>query len=247
MARKDSALEVRARLEDDPDGGVPPDEIVVYAFAANGKLLDSQPLSDGVTRLKVPIGEAPVPGRVLIGPRVGDDVPLIDELLRRGAWEEHIRLEPKLPPLDILIPSPDWLCWILSRCTVRGTLLKRTVRNGVTVDLPVCDADVEIYEVDPLPILIPRLPDDILDRIRDILVKQPIPIPDPADPDPGPILPRTAPARTPRRSSRCMRSTLRPRRRPSSSRRPPRTRCVPRSSSRTRTTRSGRCCCRTRS
>ena len=196
MARKDSALEVRARLEDDPDGGVPPDEIVVYAFAANGKLLDSQPLSDGVARLKVPIGEAPVPGRVLIGPRVGDDVPLIDELLRRGAWEEHIRLEPKLPPLDILIPSPDWLCWILSRCTVRGTLLKRTVRNGVTVDLPVCNADVEIYEVDPLPILIPRLPDDILDRIRDILVKQPIPIPVP-DPDPGPILPPHGPGPDP--------------------------------------------------
>ncbi len=192
MARKDGALEVRARLEDDPDGGLPPDEVVAYAFAANGKLLDRKPLKDGVTRLKVPIGDAPAPARVLIGPPVGDDVPLIDELLRRGAWEEHIRLEPKLPPLDVLIPSTDWLCWILSRCTVRGTLLKRTVRNGVTVDLPVCDADVEIYEVDPLPILIPRIPDDILDRIRDILIKQPIPIPIP-DPDPGPILPPHGP------------------------------------------------------
>lgn len=194
MARKDGALEVRARLEDDPDGGLPPDEIVAYAFAANGKLLDSKPLKDGVARLKVPIGDEPAPGRVLIGPRVGDDIPLIDELLRRGAWEEHIRLEPKLPPLDILIPPVDWLCWILSRCTVRGTLLKRTVRNGITVDLPVCDADVEIYEVDPLPILLPRIPDDILDRIREILIKQPIPIPDPIpDPDPGPILPPHGP------------------------------------------------------
>jgi hypothetical protein len=198
MARKDGALEVRARLEDDPDGGMPPDEVVAYAFAPNGKLLDSKPLKDGVARLKVPIGDSPVPGRVLIGPPVGDDVPLLDELLRRGAWEEHIRLEPKLPRLDVLIPSSDWLCWILSRCTVRGTLLKRTVRNGITVDLPVCNADVEIYEVDPLPILIPRIPDDILDRIKDILVKQPIPIPDPIpDPDPGPILPPPGPGPDP--------------------------------------------------
>jgi hypothetical protein len=193
QARKDGALEVRARIEADEGGGLPSGEVVAYVFSGGGKLLDAQPLKDGVAKLRVPLGDEPAPGRVLIGPRVPDDVPALDELLRRGAIERHIRLEPKLPPLDVVVFPPDWLCWFLSRCTVNGTLLKRVDRDGVTVDLPVCDADVEIYEVDPLPILIPRLPDDILDRLRDVIVRQPIPIPFP-EPDPGPLFPPVGPA-----------------------------------------------------
>lgn len=189
QARKDGALEVRARIEADEGGGLPPGEVAAYVFSDSGKLLDSQPLKEGAAKLSVPIGDEPVPGRVLIGPRVPDDVPVLEELLRRGAIERHVRLEPKLRPVELEILPPDWLCWFLSRCTVRGTLLKRVDRDGVTVDLPVCDADVEIYEVDPLRVLIPRLPDHILDRLKDILVERPRPIP---EPDPGPLLPPVA-------------------------------------------------------
>ena len=187
MAKKDGALDVRARFEADEQGGLPPGEVVAYAFSDSGKLLDAQPLKDGAAKLRVPIADEPAPARVLIGPRVPDDVPVLDELLRRGAFEEHVRLEPKLRPLDVLILPHDWLCWFLSRCTVRGTLLKRVERGGVTVDLPVCNADVEIYEVDPLPVLIPKLPDHILDRIRDIVLERP-PFPFP-EPDPDPFFP----------------------------------------------------------
>ena len=187
MAKKDGALDVRARFEADEQGGLPPGEVVAYAFSDSGKLLDAQPLKDGAAKLRVPIADEPAPARVLIGPRVPDDVPVLDELLRRGAFEEHVRLEPKLRPLEVLILPHDWLCWFLSRCTVRGTLLKRVERGGVTVDLPVCNADVEIYEVDPLAVLIPKLPDHILDRIRDIVLERP-PFPFP-EPDPGPFFP----------------------------------------------------------
>ena len=39
-------------------------------------------------------------------------------------------------PLDRVI----WHCW-LRFCTVRGTLLKRTLSGGIHIDLPVCDAE----------------------------------------------------------------------------------------------------------
>jgi hypothetical protein len=191
MATKDGALDVRTKIEADESGNLPSGEIVAYAFSDGGKLLDAQPLKDGTAKLKVPIGDEPVPARLLIGPRVPEGAPVLEELLRRGAFEEHVRLEPKLRPIDLTILPHHWLCWFLSRCTVRGTLLKRVERDGVNVDLPVCDADVEIYEVDPLPILIPKLPDHILDRLADILLEQPpIPIPDPGPLAEVPVLDR---------------------------------------------------------
>ena len=39
----------------------------------------------------------------------------------------------------------------------------------MTLHLPVCQAAVDIYEVDPWPIIMPTLPDLDLDRLRDII------------------------------------------------------------------------------
>ena len=63
MARKDGALEVRAKIEADSSGGLPSGEVVAYAFSDSGKLLDSQPLADGAAKLKVPIADEPAPAR----------------------------------------------------------------------------------------------------------------------------------------------------------------------------------------
>jgi hypothetical protein len=195
QARKDGALEVVAQIEPNEGGALPSGEVVAYAFSDGGRLLDAKPLKDGRTRLSVPIGAEAAAARLLIGPRVPDDVPLVAELLRRGSVEAHVRLDPKAKLVhEVQILPHDWICWFLSRCTVPGTLLKRTVRDGITVDLPVCNADVEVYEVDPLVILIPRLPDDILDRIKDHIIRQPIPHP---DPDPGPLVPPHGPGPDP--------------------------------------------------
>jgi hypothetical protein len=60
--------------------------------------------------------------------------------------------------------------------------------SGTTHELPVCNARVHICEVDALPRLILRLPDDIIRRIRDeLLVEVRRPWPPIPDPDPGPI------------------------------------------------------------
>ncbi len=185
-------IQVRAKLV----GGIAVKErptAVAYAFSKGGKLLASAVLSDkGQANLSVPLSSDATAVRVMVGPEVADHQSLsVDELQRRGAQELHLRAEAKRPKLEaaLTIHPNVWTCWILSACTVRGTLLKRFTSAGVTVDHPVCNATVDVYEVDPWPLLIAKLPDSILDKLRDILVDPrpfPIPIPDPV-PDLGPL------------------------------------------------------------
>ena len=85
---------------------------------------------------------------------------------------------------------PDvWHCWLHGFCVVRGNLNKRVLIGGTYENFPVCNATVEVYEVDPIWIIIPKLPDLVLDRLRHIIVDPrpvPIPVPDPG-PDPAPF------------------------------------------------------------
>jgi hypothetical protein len=95
---------------------------------------------------------------------------------------------------EFTIPQPDWVCWFLSLCTVKGTLTKSYQRDGIPATAPVCDATVEVYEVDAWPILVPKIPDLVLERVRDVILGGPLPDPipdiDPPLPDPpGPFPP----------------------------------------------------------
>ncbi|MBI5925496.1 MAG: hypothetical protein HY836_07825 [Aquabacterium sp.] len=175
-------------------------EAMAYAFSSEARFLGSAPLNDkGEARLPV---QATVPAdtlRVLVGPRLSDKEPDFAELMRRGAIEQHLSYNPRLRELkaDFVIYEPIWLCWLRSAVFVQGQLLKKVTIGGAVVDFPVCNATVEIYEVDPLYILIPKLPVLVLDRLRDIIanarIKDPIiavpervpgPIPEPG---PGPL------------------------------------------------------------
>lgn len=175
----------------------PPPAAAAYAYSSGGRLLahaDIDPES-GQATLQLPVGEAPTGVRVLLGPPPArGDKPDLEELLRRGAVEQHLRLEPgrELPPLQLEIFPDSWRFWLLGLCVVRGTVLKRVVRDGVGVDLPVCHATVEIHEVDPLHLILPRLPQAVIDRLRDVISgrvpPQPGPFPDPLpDPFPDPV------------------------------------------------------------
>jgi len=177
---RSAALTVTAAIEPDAHGGLPAGEVSVYAYSAGGRLLASAPVGkDGSAGLEVPLGNEATAARILVGPIL--EKPDLGELMRRGAVEEHVRLDPQaLQSVTIAIPHDIWPCWFLSRCTVRGTVLKRTTHDGRSLDLPVCGAEVEIYEVDPISILVPRLPDDVIEAIREKLRRPfPFPIPDP--------------------------------------------------------------------
>ncbi len=152
-----------------------------YAFSPGGRFLGQGAIdAKGQASFEVSLGDAPTGLRLLVGPATDDKLPSLEELLRRGAQERHLRVGLEEARLKVELPiHPDiWRPWLLGLCLVKGTLQKRVLRDGITVDLPVCRATVEIYEVDPIWILIPKLPKDLIDRLRDVLVN-PIPMPDP--------------------------------------------------------------------
>lgn len=174
---------------------------VAYAFSTGGSLLAHQSLDEkGIAHLSLPGRQDASAVRLLIGPELPENQIQVAELLRRGAEERLLRLEPgdRQSRVDLTIDPSRWRCWLLGITFVNGTLLKRVERDGVSIDLPVCNAAIEIYEVDPLIIVIPKLPDSILDRLRDIIL-YPLPFPpDPIGPvslpeiTPSPVLPPVA-------------------------------------------------------
>jgi len=185
---KEQGVTVRVALPDDERARKA--SLAVYAFSQGGKLMDAKPLdAKGEVALRVPIGAEGTNLRLLVGPRLEDQDRSVAELMRRGAVERHLRVDRGAERLaiDISVGLDTILCWLRGLCVVRGTVLKRTTLGGQSIDLPVCNATVEVYEVDRFPIILPKLPKLVLDRLRDLILR-PVPLPDPIpDPLPGPF------------------------------------------------------------
>jgi len=103
----------------------------------------------------------------------------LSTLVRLGAPERQIRPDQIANVLRFPIDRRLWECWLRS-CVVRGTLLERMPTGGFQVDLPVCNAEIEVYEVDPVLVIFPKIPDLVLERIRN-LIRKPRPPPPPPD------------------------------------------------------------------
>ncbi len=182
----ETKLEVRAKLLE-PERSDKLPRAKAYAYSSGSRLLAAAELDEtGSTTLVLPAAREARSVRVLVGPTVDDEEPRISELLRRGAEERRLRLEPDQPgiSLELTIVANTWLCWLLSLCFVPGTLMKRTEIDGISIDLPVCGAEVEVYEVDPIYILVNRLTTDVLERIRKFVL-EPEPVSGPSPPDAG--------------------------------------------------------------
>ena len=151
--------------------GMPP--LTAYAFSSGGALLDAQKVDErGSARLSIPVTRDGDAVRVVLGPAIDDDKPDVGELLRRGGIDAHLAVRPEMKELSPVRfeVTPDVRIHILGRrCLVKGTLIKRVVSGGIVRDLPVCNAAVDIWEVDPWHVIIPRLPDFELDRLRPII------------------------------------------------------------------------------
>ena len=167
---------------------------VAYAFSSTGRYLGRAAVDgEGATVLNVPATAAAFDVRVVAGPELGvGEAPALSDLTRRGASEQVVRIsrDSKLAPVMFHIPSEIWRCWIRI-CFVQGSLLKRIVTGGLPVDLPVCGAEVQIWEVEPIEIILPRLPISVIERLRQIVVDPALahtlvpPNPNPPDPAPS--------------------------------------------------------------
>ncbi len=156
-----------------------------YVFSSGGKFLGSNKLDNkGTTTLTVSVPEdvSTQSVRVLVGPKVTEKDMKLGELLRRGSEQRLLRIDPKMTDNFVLVPiiPNKLLCWLLSACIVHGQVLKKHISGGVPIELPVCHATVEIYEVDIVPFII-KLPDQLIERFRDIIINPPPPLP-PIDP-----------------------------------------------------------------
>ncbi len=189
-------LDVRVQMFESENGLKAP-EAAVYAFSAGGHLLDTQPLDGKASaRLSFPATREPQGVRLLVGPVIETAGVGIEELQRRGAVEQQLRIEPgkTAEQAQIDVFPGEWGCWLYGLCFVPGTLLKRDISGGVPIDLPVCQATVEVYEVDPFPIIIQNLPDPVIEHLRELilnphLVKPGVgPFPPGPGPDPGPLM-----------------------------------------------------------
>src|SRR5215468_2257695 len=105
-------------------------KVVAYAFSSGGQLLGNRALdANGTAILELPGSKEAGSVRVLVGPEVEAKEDLITAILRRGAEERHVRIDPDnlTPSVDIAVIPNKWRCWLLGLCFVRGTLLKRIV------------------------------------------------------------------------------------------------------------------------
>ena len=166
----------------------------VYAFTSTGRFLAKATVEhDGSAVLNVPASASPRDIRVVAGPEIaGEKAPTLSELTRRGASEQFARIHPgeQVSGLKFEIPSEIWFCWH-RRCLVQGTLLKRVITGGLPVDLPVCGAHVQIWEVERIEIILPKLPITVIEKLRQIVINPELAtsiVPrNPNPPDPAPF------------------------------------------------------------
>jgi hypothetical protein len=170
-------IAVKVTLHASPTGETPP-PAVAYAFTGTGHFITKAALDDtGSATLTVPAGRTPREIRVVIGPDVTEQQTTVGELTRRAAPMQFLRVHAEARGLQASfeIPSPIWLCWIRF-CLVQGTLMKRLFSGGLPVDYPVCGAEIQIWEVEPLIIILSKISDLELQKVRQFLLNpQPLP------------------------------------------------------------------------
>jgi hypothetical protein len=194
--KKPSRLQVNIALTG--EGKAPP--LAAYLFSPSGEAIAAGPVENGRASLPVP---AELDGRRLslfVSPRPEGEgaAPAAASLRRLGAVERTIRYLVDKPTLDLRIPID--IIPPLCVCHVRGRLVKRvTLPDGTVREQAVCNARVHICEVDRIPIIIGRLPDRDIFRLRDNLLEilrrpvPPPPLPEPFPPVPGPFPPGPVP------------------------------------------------------
>jgi hypothetical protein len=181
-----------------------PDDIQphVHVFDTHGKFITSASVpADGNVKMELPDALIGAAIRILVAP-LDQKTAKLRDLRRANAVERTIPFDPE-DRLVIDIPELTIVDWVLCICTIRGRVVKAVPQpTGTSVDYPVCNARVHICEVDKIPRLVYRIPDDYIVRLRDeLLIEPPFPpdpigpvirkripdLPEPPEPGPGPI------------------------------------------------------------
>jgi hypothetical protein len=183
------SIQIKAILQPAPTGEKAP-QAFAYAFTDTGHFLAQAATdSDGSATVTIPSASSARNVRIVVGPELqGEKDPSLSELTRRGGQQQFIRVDvnAKVSPVEFVIPYPIWPCWFRT-CLVEGDLLKRIYSGGIPVDLPVCGAQVQIWEVEPIEIILEKVPIYLIEKLRQIIINPPpseVAGPNPVNPNP---------------------------------------------------------------
>jgi hypothetical protein len=180
QSKKDTStgvsIPVSVTLQQSPTGDKSPLP-VAYVFTDSGHFLTRTAIDNDVSvTLTIPSVSTARKVRVVVGPELtGEKQPALSDLIRRGAQQQFVRIDPDAPISTVAfeIPSENWLCWFRF-CLVQGTLLKSVISGGLPLDLPVCNAQVQIWEVEPLEIILAKVPVSIIEKLRKVILNPPM-------------------------------------------------------------------------
>ena len=120
-----------------------------YAFDVTGGFIAKAHVEDGRASLALPGKFANQTVRFFFGPAsLREATPSISGLTRLNGYELRQRVDASQPIVDLPIYDPIWRGWLFCECVVTGQLVTNvTLPSGVTKQLPICNARVNICEV----------------------------------------------------------------------------------------------------
>ena len=188
MPKESNSIIIPVSFETKPQENI---KLTSFLFSRSGKLLEKKQVQKDAVEFKT-YNKDPRELRVFIAPSADsriDTVTSIAELERYKPYEAVLNFDPR-GILNVL-PIPDYLVkfWNWRHCRIKGKVIKNFSIGNISQDRGICNARVHICEIDRIWWWIYRIPDDIILKIPEIIVKPdwPIPVPEPG-PDPGPVL-----------------------------------------------------------
>ncbi len=161
-----------------------PIALMIYAFDEKGEAIAAAEVKRNQASLQLPDAKAKT-ARIVLAPAPaegGKEERLnLDQIQGRHAYLPKWKYDPKISKYELLpIPEVFWKYWWWCRCQVKGKVVKKVTIGASTEEWPVYLARVHICEVDPVWLLLRRLPEREIFRLRDDFIKevgQPIPQP----------------------------------------------------------------------
>jgi hypothetical protein len=162
------SLEIKVKLAHAAAGHP---QAAVYAFGRSGQLIDKIAADpSGHAKLHLPDLRVMQEVRVMVGPEAQAEQATVAELSRRGAREQFVRISPAIEPpaLEFEIQPALYSSWS-RRCRVHGSLYKR--HEDRQTDTPIGGANVQIWEIEPVELMIAKLPDAVINDFRDLILE----------------------------------------------------------------------------
>lgn len=164
-----------------------PIKFMIYAFDEKGELLSSAAVNRNIASLEL-TGSQAKKARLVLAPAPAEGVRegklTFDQVQRIRAYSPKWIFDPKIRKYELSpIPAVFWKYWWWCKCKVKGKVVKKIAVETTTEEWPVYMARVHICEVDPLWLILKRLPDREILRLRDDFIKEVgKPIPQPPEP-----------------------------------------------------------------